>query len=256
MTIERSLSAGTWRDPAAPAAERVRDLLAQMTTEEKIAQLYGVWMGIDAGSGNVAPHQHDMVSAMASWEELISDGIGQLTRAYGTAPVAPADGARAVARIQRQIMAAGRLGIPAMVHEECLTGLATWQAAVYPSPLCWGASFDPDLVQRMGAQIGRVMRRLGVHQGLAPVLDVLRDARWGRTEETIGEDPYLVGTIGSRYVRGLESAGVVATLKHFAGYSACRAGAQHGPGLDRPAGTRRRTAARRSRWRCARARGR
>ncbi len=74
----------------------------------------------------------------------------------------------------------------------------------------------------MSAHIGAVMRRLGVHQGLAPVLDVVRDLRWGRTEETIGEDPYLVGLIGSGYVRGLESAGIVATLKHFAGYSASR----------------------------------
>ena len=108
------------------------------------------------------------------------------------------------------------------MHEECLTGLAAWQATVFPSPLCWGASFDPGLVEQMSAHIGRTMRRLGVHQGLAPVLDVVRDLRWGRTEETIGEDPYLVGTIGSGYVRGLESAGIVATLKHFAGYSASR----------------------------------
>ena len=223
MTIERSLSADTWRDPGVGPAERVRDLLAQMTVREKIAQLYGVWVGVDAASGTVAPYQHDAAAPEVSWETLIGDGIGQLTRPYGTAPVSPADGARAVAATQRQIVAAGRLGIPAMVHEECLTGLAAWQATLYPSPLCWGASFDPDLIERMAAQIGQAMRRLGVHQGLAPVLDVVRDLRWGRVEETIGEDPYLVGLIGSAYVRGLESAGVVATLKHFAGYSASRA---------------------------------
>ena len=229
MTIERSLSADTWRDPDASPAERVRDLLAQMTIREKLAQLYGVWVGVDATSGPVAPHQHDAAAPEVSWEALISDGLGQLTRPYGTAPISPADGARAVAAVQRQIVAAGRHGIPAMVHEECLTGLAAWQATVYPSPLCWGASFDPDLIERMGAQIGRVMRRLGVHQGLAPVLDVIRDLRWGRVEETIGEDPYLVGTIGSAYVRGLESAGVVATLKHFVGYSASRGGRNLAP---------------------------
>jgi len=229
VTIERSLSADTWRDPGASPAERVRDLLAQMTVREKIAQLYGVWVGVDAASGPVAPHQHDASAPEISWEALISDGLGQLTRPYGTAPISPADGARAVADVQRQIVAAGRHGIPAMVHEECLTGLAAWQATVYPAPLCWGASFDPDLIERMGAQIGRAMRRLGVHQGLAPVLDVIRDLRWGRVEETIGEDPYLVGTIGSAYVRGLESAGVVATLKHFAGYSASRGGRNLAP---------------------------
>jgi beta-xylosidase len=222
VTIERSLSTETWRDPAAAAADRVRDLLARMTVREKIAQLSGLWVNIDATRGPVAPHQHASVSSASPWETLISDGVGQLTRPYGTAPVSPADGARALASSQRQIIAAGRLGIPALVHEECLTGLAAWQATVFPSPLCWGASFDPRLVEQMSAQIGRTMRRLGVHQGLAPVLDVLRDLRWGRTEETIGEDPYLVGVIGSGYVRGLESAGIVATLKHFAGYSASR----------------------------------
>jgi beta-glucosidase len=229
VTIERSLATGSWRDPSAPTEARVSDLLAQLTTGEKIAQLYGVWVGVDASDGEVAPHQHDMAGPDVGWAELIGDGIGQLTRVYGSAPVDPAEGARALGRSQRQIVAAGRHGIPAMVHEECLTGLAAWQAAVYPSPLCWGATFDPALIERMGAQIGAAMRRLGVHQGLAPVLDVLRDLRWGRAEETIGEDPYLVGMIGSGYVRGLESAGVVATLKHFAGYSASRGGRNLAP---------------------------
>src|SRR5690606_39688774 len=73
------------------------------------------------------------------------------------------------------------------------------------------------------------MKSAGVHQGLAPVLDVTRDYRWGRTEETMGEDPYLIGTLGVAYVRGLESAGIVATLKHFAGYSVSRAGRNLAP---------------------------
>ena len=81
----------------------------------------------------------------------------------------------------------------------------------------------------MAAAIGRDMAALGVHQGLSPVLDVVRDYRWGRVEETIGEDPYLVGMLGAAYVRGLQSAGVLATLKHFAGYSASRAARNHGP---------------------------
>ncbi len=123
----------------------------------------------------------------------------------------------------------GRFGIPAMVHEECLTGFTTWQATIYPSPLCWGASFDPETIEQMGTRIGLSMRRLGVHQGLAPVLDVARDLRWGRVEETIGEDPYLVGLIGSVYVRGLEAVGVVSTLKHFVGYSTSRAGRNLAP---------------------------
>src|SRR5690606_1616272 len=114
-------------------------------------------------------------------------------------------------------------------HEECLTGLAAWRAATYPTPLAWGAAFDPDLVAEMGAAIGRSMREIGVHQGLAPVLDVVQDPRGGRVDECIGEDPYLVGTVGTAYVRGMQSTGVHATLKHFLGYSASRAGRNHAP---------------------------
>jgi beta-xylosidase len=229
VTVENQVTAEVWRDPAAPAEERISDLISRMTVPEKLAQLYGVWVGIDSAGGDVAPHQHELAAAPAPWDELIQGGMGQLTRPFGTAPVEPLAGAQAVTRSQRQIMAAGRFGIPAVVHEECLTGLAAWQATVYPSPLCWGASFDPDLVQAMGARIGRSMRRLGIHQGLAPVLDVVRDLRWGRVEETIGEDPYLVGTIGAAYVRGVESEGIIATLKHFVGYSASRDGRNLGP---------------------------
>jgi beta-glucosidase len=224
VTIE---STETWRDPSVAPAERVADLIGRMSLREKLAQLTAVWVGMEAGS--VAPHQHEFAAAPGTWSDLIRNGIGQITRAFGTAPIEPAAGARGLAQRQREVMAASRFGIPALVHEECLTGLAAWQATVYPAPLSWGASFDPELIERIGAQIGESMRRLGVHQGLAPVLDVVRDLRWGRVEETIGEDPYLVGTIGSAYVRGLESTGVIATLKHFAGYSASRAGRNLAP---------------------------
>jgi beta-glucosidase len=229
VTLESGVTAEIWRDPAASPEARAGDLVARMTTREKVAQLFGVWVGIDSAGGDVAPHQHELAILPRAWDDLIVDGIGQLTRPFGTAPVDPREGAKAVARSQRQIIAANRLGIPALVHEECLTGLAAWQAPVYPSPLCWGASFDPALIEEMGALIGEAMRRLGVHQGLAPVLDVARDLRWGRVEETIGEDPYLVGAIGSAYVRGLQSEGVIATLKHFAGYSASRGGRNLAP---------------------------
>jgi beta-xylosidase len=207
-----------WRDPALPAAARVDDLLARMTLEEKTAQLYGVWVGAATDGDGVAPLQREMTSDY-DWDELITRGLGQLTRSFGTAPVDPELGAQALARAQRRIAAAGRFGIPAVAHEECLAGFTAWGATAYPVPLAWGASFDPGLVEEMARHIGRDLRAVGVHQGLAPVLDVVRDPRWGRVEETIGEDPYLVGTIGAAYVRGLESAGVVATLKHFAGYA-------------------------------------
>ncbi|MET8956661.1 beta-xylosidase/alpha-l-arabinosidase [Streptomyces sp. NPDC004393] len=207
-----------WRDTVLPAAARVDDLLSRMTLEEKTAQLYGVWVGAATDGDGVAPNQQAM-NTDYDWDELITRGLGQLTRSFGTAPVAAAVGARALARAQQRIVEAGRFGIPAIAHEECLAGFTAWGATAYPVPLAWGAAFDPALVEEMARHIGRDLRSVGVHQGLAPVLDVVRDPRWGRVEETIGEDPYLVGTIGAAYVRGLESAGIVATLKHFAGYS-------------------------------------
>jgi len=218
-----------WRDPRLPAAERAAALLAVLTLEEKTAQLVGIWVGADASGEAVAPHQGDMTSDTPPWSSAIRHGLGQLTRPFGTAPVRPDLGARSLAAAQRQIVAASRFGIPAQVHEECLTGFAAWRATVYPAPLGWGAAFDPALVEEMAAHIGRALRSCGVHQGLAPVIDVTRDYRWGRTEETIGEDPYLVGTVGVGYVRGLEGAGVVATLKHFVGYSASRGGRNLAP---------------------------
>ncbi|MFD5948672.1 glycoside hydrolase family 3 N-terminal domain-containing protein [Streptomyces collinus] len=219
------MTTAPWRDPALPAAARVDDLLSRMTPEEKTAQLYGVWVGAATDGDGVAPHQHDM-AVEYDWDELITHGLGQLTRSFGTAPVDPALGAQALARAQRRIAGAGRFGIPAIAHEECLAGFTAWRATAYPVPLAWGATWDPPLVEEMARRIGDDLRSVGVHQGLAPVLDVVRDPRWGRVEETIGEDPYLVGTVGAAYVRGLESAGVVATLKHFAGY-ASSAGARN-----------------------------
>ncbi|MZE72415.1 glycoside hydrolase family 3 N-terminal domain-containing protein, partial [Streptomyces sp. SID5789] len=228
VAVETHPEIPLWNDPALSVTTRVSALIEAMTPEEKIAQLYGVWVGASDEGGDVAPHQHDMEEAV-DLDALLPTGLGQLTRPFGTAPVDPALGALSLLRTQARIASANRFGIPAVAHEECLAGFAAWGATAYPVPLSWGATFDPDLVHRMASAIGRDMRSVGVHQGLAPVLDVVRDARWGRVEETIGEDPYLVGTIGTAYVRGLEGAGVVATLKHFAGYSASRAGRNLAP---------------------------
>ncbi|QKJ21054.1 glycoside hydrolase family 3 C-terminal domain-containing protein [Microbacterium hominis] len=223
-----STEAPVWRDPARTPDERADALLRQMTIAEKVAQLYGVWVGASDDGDDVAPHQHDM-SEELDLDAILPAGLGQLTRPFGTAPVDPAVGALSLQRAQQRIAAANRFGIPALAHEECLAGFATWGATAYPVPLSWGATFDPDLVREIGARIGSDMRAVGVHQGLAPVLDVVRDARWGRVEETIGEDPYLVGTVATAYIQGVESAGIVATLKHFVGYSASRGGRNLAP---------------------------
>ena len=218
------------RIPTMPeVSERVRALHAQMTLEEKLAQIVGYWLD---QNGTVAPMQSEMAAGQqdaGALGEVTKHGIGHYTRVYGTRPVDPAERAGWLWAEQRRLKRETRLGIPALVHEECLTGLAAWKAATFPTPLAWGASFDPALVYEVGDAIGSSMRALGIHQGLAPVLDVIRDPRWGRVDECIGEDPYLVGTVGTAYVRGLQDAGVHATLKHFVGYSGSTAGRNHAP---------------------------
>ncbi|MEO7122970.1 MAG: glycoside hydrolase family 3 N-terminal domain-containing protein [Lacisediminihabitans sp.] len=210
-------------------SERVRALHGRMTLEEKLAQLVGYWLD---QKGVVAPMQGEMASgqkASGDLKEITRHGLGHYTRVYGTRPVDPVERAAWLWEEQRRLKRETRLGIPALVHEECLTGLAAWKAAAFPTPLAWGASFNPELVREMARTIGGSMRELGVHQGLAPVLDVIRDPRWGRVDECIGEDPYLVGTVGTAYVQGLQDAGVHATLKHFLGYSASQSGRNHAP---------------------------
>ncbi|WP_232822712.1 beta-xylosidase/alpha-l-arabinosidase [Glycomyces dulcitolivorans] len=221
-----------WHDRARPAEDRARALLAAMTLDEKLAQLGSFWdrpLAEEADGGDVGPLQAAFEQARRPFTEAAAHGLGQLTRVFGTAPVTTEEGMAAVRRAQKTVTAASRFGVPAIVHEECLTGFTTYGATVYPAAIAWGATFDPGLVRRMAAAIGTGMRRVGVHQGLSPLLDVVRDYRWGRVEEAIGEDPYLVGALGSAYVQGLQSAGIIATLKHFAGYPASRAGRNHAP---------------------------
>ncbi|MFI6791421.1 beta-glucosidase [Nonomuraea sp. NPDC050383] len=217
-----------WRDQGRTPAERAESLLAELTLEEKVAQLGSVWIRVDDG-GEVAPMQDFFAVPGTDLDDRLRDGIGHLTRVHGTEPLSPAEGAERLRLLQERVVAASRLGIPAIAHEECLTGFAAFGATAYPTPLAWAATFDPALVERMAAAIGRDLRAAGVHQGLSPVLDVVRDYRWGRVEETLGEDPYLVGQLGAAYVRGLEQTGIIATLKHFAGYAASRAARNHAP---------------------------
>src|SRR6516164_1233773 len=103
MAIENTAFAELWRDPAAPPARRVEDLMARMSVREKVAQLYGAWVGADATSGQVAPFQHSPELPAADWSDVLRDGVGQLTRPFGTAPVDPVAGARAVANSQREL---------------------------------------------------------------------------------------------------------------------------------------------------------
>ncbi|MDQ2623791.1 MAG: glycoside hydrolase family 3 C-terminal domain-containing protein [Actinomycetota bacterium] len=216
---------GTTQSGRQPSA-RVRELVAALSLEEKLAQISGHW--VDHG-GNVVAPMADVMGGGSAYDDATRLGIGHLTRVFGTHPVEPGERRTWLHRAQRKLVESTPAGLPAIVHEECLNGLAAWRATAYPVPPAWGATFDPDLVEEMAAQIGSSMRELGVHQGLAPVLDVVRDARWGRVEECIAEDPYVVGALGTAYVRGLQSTGIIATLKHFVGYSNSRAGRNLAP---------------------------
>ena len=172
------------------------------------------------------------------------DGVGQVTRVGGSSNLLPEDAAALANAIQRFLVEETRLGVPALVHEECCSGYMARGATVYPQALGIAASWRPDLAERMATEIRRQIRVCGGHQALAPVLDVARDPRWGRTEETFGEDHHLVADFGVAYVRGLQGdpadaarlagdgaggGGVVATAKHFVGYGLAEGGMNWAP---------------------------
>jgi len=214
-----------YKDPSQPVEVRVRDLLSRMTLEEKIAQLGSVW-------GYELIDENGRFSKEKA-KELLKYGIGQITRPGGSTNLLPKDAARFINEIQRYLVEETRLGIPAIMHEECLTGYMGLGATNFPQAIALASTWEPELVQKMTEAIREDMRRIGAHQGLAPVLDVARDPRWGRTEETFGESPYLVARMGVSYVKGLQGEdiknGVIATVKHFAGYSASEGGRNWAP---------------------------
>jgi beta-glucosidase len=226
-----------YKDPTKSTHERVKDLLAKMNLEEKILQLTSIWLSFDPEKGEMAPsimgEDLDEKAGRVDIDYYLRSGLGQITRAFGSRPIDPVAGAGTVNRIQKRLMEESRLGIPVICHEECLSGLMAQGATSFPSPVNYGATWEPELIQQVGDVIRRQMRSLGTHQGLAPVCDVARDARWGRVEETIGEDPYLVGTMVTSYVKGLQGddikKGIIATLKHFVGYSFSEGGRNFAP---------------------------
>ena len=219
-----------WRDPSRSIDERVDALLEDLSLEEKIAQLGSYWKRPDIGDAEgFAPMQASFDAGRDPFEAAVEKGLGHLTRPYGSAPLGPEEGVENLRRLQTAVVAGSPQRIPALVHEECLTGVMAHGATTYPAAIAWGASFDPELIGEMAARIGRDMRSIGAHMGLSPVLDIVRDYRWGRIEETMGEDPYLTGSLATAYVRGLQGSGVIATLKHFAGHAASRAGRNHAP---------------------------
>ncbi len=204
--------------------KRAHEILREMTLREKVQQLTSHWV-------YELLHHGDFDEAKA--DSLLHDGIGQITRIGGASTKTGREYIDLANRIQRHLMTKTRLQIPAMVHEECCSGFMTRGATLFPQSIGCGATWNGDLIFQMGDTIRRQMRAVGAHHALAPVLDVTRDARWGRVEETMGEDPYLTGTLGCSYIRGIQGdswkTGVLATAKHFVGYGMAEGGMNWAP---------------------------
>jgi beta-glucosidase len=192
---------------------RAEDLLARMNLEEKVAQLSAAWL---------AEVREEAEFSIEKAGKRVPNGIGQITRQAGGAPLTPEQAAQVTAQLQNFLVSNTRLGIPAMIHDECCSGYMARGATLFPQAIGLASTWDPDLIEEMTKAIRQQMRAAGVHHGLAPVLDVTRDPRWGRVEETYGEDPYLAARIGTSYVRGLQGedlrTGIAATGKHFAAH--------------------------------------
>src|SRR4051794_39610460 len=191
-----------FRDASLPVEERLDDLLGRMTLAEKVGQM----LQLDARAD-------------------LSDAV--VTRMAGS--ILHASPERLLAAIE---LAAGtRLGIPLLMADDCIHGHAFWPGAtVFPSQLGMAASWDPELVERAARVTAVEVAATGIHWTFSPVLCITRDLRWGRVDETFGEDPFLIGELGAAMVRGYQGGGlndptaILATAKHFAGYSETQGG--------------------------------
>lgn len=211
-------TAKVYLDSSRPVVQRVDDLLSQMTTAEKVAQLGSVYI-------------YDLLGEQGFSEEKaarLAGGIGQVTRLGTYSLLTPRQRAETANAIQSYLVNHTRLGIPAIIHDECCSGFAALGATRFPQMIGLASTFRPELAEQMADCIRQQMRATGTHQGLGPVLDLLRDPRWGRVEETFGEDAALVARFGAAYVRGLQGkslkGGVMATIKHFLGHSVSEGG--------------------------------
>lgn len=213
-----------YKNPDKPVEARVSDLLKRMTLEEKVAQLQTVWVArqkLETEAGEFTPEHA---------KEILGGGIGQVARpaenkATLTPNKTPSQTLAFTNAVQKYLVENTRLGIPAIFHEEALHGHAGRNATSFPQAIGLASSWDPQLIEQVYTIAAQEMRAIGTHQALAPVLDVARDPRWGRIEETLGEDPYLVSELGVASVKGFQGAGdgigkdrVIATLKHLAGH--------------------------------------
>ncbi|MFB3924180.1 MAG: glycoside hydrolase family 3 N-terminal domain-containing protein [Terriglobia bacterium] len=229
VTSQQGPGQPAYRNAQLPVEQRVADLLSRMTLEEKVAQTHALWQRkalIMDEQGNFAPEKA---------KEVLKNGIGQITRA--SEKKGPRENAVFTNAIQKFLREQTRLGIPAMIHEESLHGFAANGATSFPQAIALASTWDPDLVEQAFGVAAQEIRSRGGQQALTPVLDLARDPRWGRVEETYGEDPYLVLRLGVACIQGFQGKGpgidqqhIFATMKHFAVHGQPEAGTNLAPG--------------------------
>ena len=237
----RPMADAPYWNASLPTEQRVADLLARMTLDEKIAQITTLW------DNKVEIQDADFGFNAAKASQVHPHGIGQIARPSDKrGPASPRlepprtieQSVAYVNAVQRWARERTRLGIPVLFHEESLHGLAARDATSFPQAIGLASTWDPDLVREVNALIASEVRARGVHLVLSPVVDVARDPRWGRIEETFGEDPFLVGELGVAAVEGLQGTGrarrlgpnkVFATLKHMTGHGQPEAGTNIAP---------------------------
>src|SRR5215475_14986280 len=223
-----------YKNPQLPVDQRVADLLGRMTLEEKVAQLVCLWT-----QKTLVGPQRDFSTDRGDFSPekaatIMKYGIGQISRqrerkdARGSATFANA--------VQKFLIEKTRLGIPAMFHDEALHGHMALGSTHFPQPIALASSWDLELIGQVFTVAALEARSRGGHQVLGPNLDIARDPRWGRTEETYGEDPYLVTRMGVACIRALQGKGpgvddshVIATAKHYTGYGEPEGGTNTAP---------------------------
>src|SRR6266404_2643080 len=225
-----------YRDSSIPVEQRVADLLSRMTLEEKIAQLGGTWQN----RGQV--HDETLLFVGKNREflpdraaVLLKNGLGEMSRP--SEQRGPREMAEFTNTLQKWIIEHTRLGIPILFHEECLHGHAAPKGTAYPQAIALASTWDTALVHDVFSATAQEVRARGAQQCLTPVLDLAREPRWGRTEETYGEDPYLTSRIGVAAIQGFQGVGpaidkshVMATTKHFAVHGQPEGGTNVAPG--------------------------
>src|ERR1700730_7333188 len=225
-----------YRNPGLPLEQRVADLLSRMTLEEKIAQLQGTWQNpnsrLDQSQMFVGEKGLFLPDRAAV---VLKQGLGEMSRPSENR--GPREMAEFTNTLQRWMRDNTRLGIPVLFHEECLHGHAAPKGTSYPQAIALASTWDPDLAHAVFSATAAEVRARGAQQCLTPVLDLARDPRWGRTEETYGEDPYLVSRIGVAAIQGFQGTGpfidkahVTATAKHFAVHGQPEGGTNVAPG--------------------------